>query len=184
MKNKKLIELYVLLRSRGNLRKRAALFRKLKVFHSMGEHCLYQPLKLPCEPNLVSIGNNVSIAAGVKFVAHDVIHSMLIYKNDPEYPFTANQYYMGKIVIGDNVMIGQNALIMYNVNIGSDVIVAAGSVVTKDVPDDAIVGGNPARIIGSTKELAKKRAAYTGDMPDDHAPMEEIEKYFWGNEKI
>lgn len=183
MKHKKLIELYVLLLSRGNPRKRANLYRKLNVFHSMGEHCLYQPTSLPSEPELVSIGNNVNVAKGAAFVTHDVIHSIWHYQNEPEYPFTKNRYYMGKIVIGDNVMIGQNALVMYNVKIGNNVIVAAGSVVTKDVPDDAIVGGNPAKIIGSAKELAKKRAAYTGDMPDNHATDEEIEKYFWGSEK-
>ncbi len=182
MKHKKLIELYVLLLSRGSSRKRAALYKKMNVFHSMGEHCLYQPTSLPSEPNLVSIGNNVNIAKGASFVTHDVIHSILHYQNNPEYPFTKNQYYMGKIIIGDNVMIGQNAIIMYNVKIGNNVIVAAGSVVTKDIPDDAIVGGNPARVIGSMKELAKKRAAYTSDMPDNHATDEEIEKYFWGSE--
>ena len=61
MKHKKLIELYVLLLSRGNPRKRAALYKKMNVFHSIGEHCLYQPTTLPSEPNLVSIGNNVNI---------------------------------------------------------------------------------------------------------------------------
>ena len=183
MKHKKLIELYVLLRSRGNSRKRATLYKKMKVFHSMGEHCLYQPTSLPSEPNLVSIGNNVNIAKGASFVTHDVIHSILRYQNNPDYPYTDNQYYMGKIVVGNNVMIGQNAMIMYNVNIGNNVIVAAGSVVTRDVPDDAIVGGNPAKIIGSMSELAKKRATFTGNMPDNHATDEEIEKYFWSSEE-
>lgn len=179
MKNKKLVELIVLIRSRGSSRKRAELFRKKQVFHSMGEHCLYQPYTLPSEPNLVSIGNNVNIAKGVCFVTHDVIHSMLLYKNDEEYPLPKNEYYMGKITIGDNVMIGQNAMIMYNVNIASNSIVAAGSVVTKDVPEDAIVGGNPARVIGSLKELAKKRSIETEGMPDNHAPIDVINDYFW-----
>lgn len=180
MKRKKLTELKILLLSRGNSRKRADVIRKLGVFHYMGEHCLYQPIKLPSEPNLVSIGNNVNIAAGVTFVTHDVIHSMLRYKNDVDYPVSDNGYYMGKIEIGDNVMIGQNAIIMYNTQIASNCIIAAGSVVTKDVPEDAIVGGNPARVIGSLKVLAKRRALATVGMPDDHASSKAIEEYFWG----
>lgn len=182
MKNKKLIELSVLLRSRGNPRKRASLYKKMNVFHSMGDHCLYQPVALPSEPNLVSIGNNVNIAKGVAFVTHDVIHSMLKYKSYKEQncPAPANDYYMGKIVIGDNVMIGQNAMIMYNVNVGSNTIIAAGSVVTKDVPSGTIVGGNPAKVIGSFDELAEKRANDIIGMPDNHAPIDDINRYFWG----
>ncbi|MBR5535132.1 MAG: acyltransferase [Clostridia bacterium] len=181
MKHKKLVELYALLMSRSNPRKRAEIYRKMNVFHSMGEHCLFQPVSLPSEPELVSIGNNVNIAKGVAFVTHDVIHSIWHYQKSEDYPFTKNRYYMGKIVVGNNVMIGQNAIVMYNVNIGNNVIVAAGSVVTKDIPDDAIVGGNPAKIIGSAKDLANRRAEYTGNMPDNHATEKEIEKYFWGD---
>lgn len=184
MKHKIITELKVLILSRGNPRKRADILRKLKIFHNMGEHCLFQPIKLPSEPNLVSIGNNCNIAAGVVFVTHDVIHSMLRFKNDPEYPVSDNGYFMGKIEIGDNVMIGQNSIIMYNTRISSNTIIAAGSVVTKDVPEDAIVGGYPARVIGSLKALAEKRAESTVGMPDDHAPMEVIEEYFWGKNKV
>lgn len=53
----------------------------------------------------------------------------------------------GKVVIGDNVYIGNNSLIMPGVTIGNNVLVAAGSVITKSVPDDCVVGGNPARYI-------------------------------------
>lgn len=49
--------------------------------------------------------------------------------------------------IGDNVYIGAGALIMNPVNIGDNVIIGAGSVVTKDVPSNCVVAGNPARII-------------------------------------
>ena len=126
MKHKIITELKVLILSRGNPRKRADILRKLKIFHNMGEHCLFQPIKLPSEPNLVSIGNNCNIAAGVVFVTHDVIHSMLRFKNDPEYP------------VSDNGL----------------------------------------------KALAEKRAESTVGMPDDHAPMEVIEEYFWGKNKV
>jgi acetyltransferase-like isoleucine patch superfamily enzyme len=51
------------------------------------------------------------------------------------------------IIIGDDVWIGMNSIILRGVSIGSGSIVAAGSVVTKDVPSNVVVGGNPARII-------------------------------------
>jgi acetyltransferase-like isoleucine patch superfamily enzyme len=51
------------------------------------------------------------------------------------------------IVIGDNVWIGGGAIILPNITVGNNVVIAAGSVVTKDVPHNVVVGGNPARII-------------------------------------
>jgi acetyltransferase-like isoleucine patch superfamily enzyme len=53
----------------------------------------------------------------------------------------------GDVVIGNDVWIGANATILSGVTIGNGAIIGAGSVVTKDVPDYAIVGGNPAKII-------------------------------------
>lgn len=52
-----------------------------------------------------------------------------------------------KITIGDNVWIGGNSVICPGVNIGNNVVVAAGAVVSKDIPDNVMVGGNPAKII-------------------------------------
>ena len=51
------------------------------------------------------------------------------------------------IVIGDNAWIGGGAIILPNITIGNNVVIAAGSVVTKDIPDNVVVGGNPAKII-------------------------------------
>ncbi|NBB22844.1 antibiotic acetyltransferase [Runella sp. CRIBMP] len=53
----------------------------------------------------------------------------------------------GAVTIGNDVWIGANALVLYNVTIGDGAVIAAGSVVTKDVPPYAIVGGVPAKII-------------------------------------
>ena len=57
----------------------------------------------------------------------------------------------------DRVVIGSNSTILYNVEIGPDAIVAAGSVVTKDVPKVCIVAGVPAKVIGRVADLAEKR---------------------------
>ena len=53
----------------------------------------------------------------------------------------------GRPIIGNNVSVGCNACIIGNIKIGDNVIIAAGSVVVKDVPDNCIVAGNPAKII-------------------------------------
>lgn len=57
------------------------------------------------------------------------------------------------VTIGDDVWIGGNVTILPGVNIGSRVVIAAGAVVTQDVPDDTLVGGVPARVIKSLKEI-------------------------------
>jgi len=63
----------------------------------------------------------------------------------------------GCIEIMDNVFIGSKSTILHDVRIGPNAIVAAGSVVTKDVPPGSVVGGVPARVIGSFDELYDKR---------------------------
>ena len=179
--NSSFIKFKLLLFSRSNSRKRAALLRKWGVFHSYGEGGLYQPVNLPSEPKLVSIGNNVSIAADVRFITHDVIQSMLRDMNNPEYPMGKNRFYMGKIEVLDNCVIGAGSIILYNTKIGPNALVAAGSVVTKDVPEGAIVGGNPARVIGNLSDLAKKREIECADRPYERNDIEALNKYFWND---
>ena len=62
------------------------------------------------------------------------------------------------VVLGENVWVGNDAIILKGVRIGRNAIVAAGSVVTVDeYPEDSIVGGNPARVIGSVRARADMR---------------------------
>ena len=76
----------------------------------------------------------------------DAIACSVYFPNKPERPKIETK----PIRIGDNVWIGMNAVILKGVTIGENSIVAAGSIVTKDVPANTIVAGNPARIV---KEL-------------------------------
>jgi carbonic anhydrase/acetyltransferase-like protein (isoleucine patch superfamily) len=65
--------------------------------------------------------------------------------------------YRGSISIGDCAFIGPGSIVLPDVSIGRGSIVGSGSVVTKNVPDDAVVGGNPARILGITTDDYWKR---------------------------
>lgn len=67
----------------------------------------------------------------------------------------------GKIEIHSNVFVGAGATIMYNVTIGENVIVAPGAVVTKDVPSGTIVGGIPAKVIGSFEASRRKAEEFS-----------------------
>lgn len=95
--------------------------------------------------NLITIGNNVTIAPQAYLLAHDA-------STKRELGYTK----IGRIDIKDNVFIGSRALIMPGVTIGEGSIVAAGSVVTRDVKPNTIVAGNPAREIISKEEYINK----------------------------
>lgn len=103
------------------------------------------------EPYLISIGKHVSIATDVHFITHDggtwVIRNWDRYKQVKRY---------GKIMIKDNVLIGLGTIILPGVTIGENVVVAARSVVAKDVPDNCVVAGSPAQVICSIEEYAEK----------------------------
>ncbi len=168
--------------SRGNAYKNAEYIRKKKIFYHMGEGCFYHPRKLPTEPVLVSLGDNVWVASGVRFVTHDMSGDML--KNHPEYKADFakmySPYYMGKIEVGNNVMIGADCIIMYNVKIGNDCVIAAGSVVTKDVPSGMVVGGVPAKPIGRFEDFAEKRKVSLATMIKKEDGIKGMIDYFWG----
>lgn len=101
------------------------------------------------EPWLISIGNNVHLTDGIRFETHD--GGTLLYRNRiPDLEITK------PIVLGDDVYIGNQVIIMPGVSIGSDVIIGAGSIVTKDVPNHSVVAGVPAKHIKTTEEYLQK----------------------------
>lgn len=66
----------------------------------------------------------------------------------------------GKVTIGDYVYIGNGSLIMQGVTVGDNVLIAAGSVVTKSVPGNVVVGGNPAKILCTIDEYIERNMIY------------------------
>ena len=104
------------------------------------------------EPYLVTIGSNCQITKGVKLFTHG--GGQAVRQMHPDFDV------FGKIVIGDNVYIGMNSLIMPGVTIADNVIVAAGSVVTKSVPKNVVVAGNPAKIICTISDYYERNKKY------------------------
>ncbi len=94
----------------------------------------------------VTIGDNVAITEGVKILTH--AHDPYFFIEDERIIPFSNRAYKTDLVIEDNVRIMSHAIILPTVNkIGKNSIISAGSVVTKDVPENAVVAGNPAKII-------------------------------------
>lgn len=89
----------------------------------------------------VRIGNHVNLAQGV--VISGLNHNF----QDPTKRIDEQGVSTSQITIGDDVWIGANAVVTAGVTIGNHCVIAAGSVVTKDVPDNTLVAGCPARII-------------------------------------
>lgn len=132
-------------------RERADFLRKNDLV-KMGENCeIFNDVSFGSEPYLVQLGNQVKITAGVRFVTHD--GGMWVIRN---LGWNENADKMDKIIVGDNVFIGINAIIMPGVTIGSNVIIGGGSVVSKNVPDNTIVAGVPAREICTIEEFYNK----------------------------
>lgn len=116
---------------------------------SIGEDNRIEIRNIGTEPYLLVIENHCTIAPEVTFLMHDG-GTWLFTEEDPSLQKFA------PIVIRDNCFIGFGAIIMGNVTIGPNSIVGAGSVVTKDVPPETVVGGNPARLICTISEYKEK----------------------------
>ena len=101
-------------------------------------------------PELITIGDNVTITHAT-VLAHDDGPVLWLQRRR-----------IAPVTIGNNVFVGHHSLILPGIKIGNNCIIGAGSIVTKDVPNDTIVGGNPARII-------KTLPAYLEKIQQDHS---------------
>ena len=170
------IRLWTMLKST----KRVAYLRKKKIFGQIGENVTIMDRKVPLYANLIRIHNNVRIASSVTFATHDIIHRMLncaaVFSQKEDYQET-----VGCIEIMDNVFVGTNVTIVGNVRIGPNAVVAAGAVVTKDVPPNSVVGGIPAKVICSIDEyLVKKKRQYPVELaPKRQEVSTELAEYLW-----
>ncbi|WP_407942282.1 sugar O-acetyltransferase [Microaerobacter geothermalis] len=117
---------------------------------------MFPPFYTDCGKN-ISVGKNVFINSGCRFqdqggitigdgalIGHNVVLATLNHDLDPS---KRSNLHPAPIVIGKNVWIGSNSTILPGVAIGDGVVIAAGAVVTKDVPPNVVAGGVPARVI-------------------------------------
>jgi maltose O-acetyltransferase len=96
---------------------------------------------------LISIGDNVTLAPRVQILAHDASTKQFL-------GYTK----IGRVTIGNNVFIGAGSIILPNVTIGNNVVIGAGSVVSRDVADNSLVAGNPAKVLSTVDQYLNKHA--------------------------
>lgn len=104
------------------------------------------------EPYLISLGANVRISWGVNFVTHDG-GVWVVRHYQPAY---YNVDVIAPIVVGNNVHIGTNCIIIPGVYIGDNVIIGCGAVVTRDIPSNSVAAGVPCKVIRSIDEYILK----------------------------
>ena len=119
---------------------------------TIGERCEFRgSINLGSEPYLITIGDHVRLNQGVTIVTH-----AWVLRECSSIPNKEELTLFGKVVIGNNVHVGTNAMIMPGVHIGNNCIIGSGAIVTKDIPDNSIAVGVPARVIETIEEYEAK----------------------------
>lgn len=118
----------------------------------IGENCSIHTTSFSSEPYLIEIGNHVQVTNNVKFFTHGA--GWMLRDELPNFDS------FGKIKIGNNVYIGNNAMIMPGVTISDNVIIGAGAIVTKSIPKNVVVAGIPARIIATIEDFKNEALKY------------------------
>lgn len=130
-------------------------------FYSIGMNCTFWPYTNITNPEYTRLGNNVMLTA-CTILGHDGSIAVL----NEAYGKKLDR--VGKVDIKDNVFVGHGAIILPGVTIGPNAIIAAGAVVSADVPEGSIVGGVPAKVIGKLDDLVERLEKQTELLPWAH----------------
>ena len=141
----------------------------------MGNNCYWGPWRVPLYPKLIRLHNNVTIHKSASLITHDMVNKFLK-KGFPDIDFGPDER-LGCIEIMDNVYVANKVVIMPDVKIHKNCIISAGSIVTGDIPENSVVAGNPAKVIGRFDAFVAFRRLYKGqyvafknqELPDELA---------------
>lgn len=121
----------------------------------IGKECEINPgASFGSEPYLISIGNHVRVNIGVNFITHD--GGCWVFRTSDKINNAEKIDLFGEIRVGNNVHIGSNSFIMPGVTIGDNCIIGCCAVVTKDIPNNSVAAGIPARVIESIDDYYLK----------------------------
>lgn len=118
---------------------------------NIGEDNLIGKCHWSSEPYLITVGSHCQLTT-CRIFTHG--GGQVVRHIDPSFDA------FGKVIIGDYVYIGANALILPGVTIGDHVLIAAGSVVTKSIPSGVVVAGNPSKIICTIEDFYDRNKKY------------------------
>lgn len=99
---------------------------------------------------LITIGDDVTLAPRVHILAHDASTKKAL-------GYTR----LGTVNIGNNVFVGASSIILPGVDIGNNVVIGAGSIVSRDIPDNSVVAGSPAKVICAYNDyISRKKSEF------------------------
>ena len=140
----------------------------------------YGQISWGTEPWIITLGKNVHITNGVNFITHD--GGTLLFRHlIPDLEITK------PIIVGEDVYIGNNVTILPGVKIGNKVVIGAGAIVTRDIPDNSVAVGVPAKVIKTADEYfekIQKESLHLGHLKGEEKDRALMEYYnYKGNSK-